>query len=957
MNFKIRFLGILIVTCIAANVYSAELFSVDFENELKAFGAEPAEPKGAAGIGYEVVKESAEMLSVSLTDKFAAQGRYSLQVGGNIEWHIGQSDIAGGQLSFWFMPIVLPPSGQSVEIVWGGDSSKPHQTFTMKLSDDGKISVNYWSWQKQDWLKGLNGSISLDKRKWNAIVFTFGQNGQRLFVNGKIADRNDENFPISWLLDLRFGGLAMCIDDIKLSSEEQPSTYVASDKKWIAATELQDKLVKIEKDVEVLISKAPKNSDAWCRGLIIKYAAELAWSGVLANNIGNLTVDNIEWMENALAQTKPELRKGEIPVPPFDANKQIVIKDGMILQDGKPTFLLGNYSLTPIDSNVGFTLANALMPGPYNALPSPETIGDKGNQLVETIKNTNKANKAIDVLLSASGAEWIVQMDSTVFESGAGWFNYNVESPAVMASFASAIDVVLPTIKNCGTNVFVNLANEPAYSGYSPTTTGPRWRLWLMAKHGSIQALNGSWGTSYKNFLEVNGPSVIESKAVGCADPGGFDVPTDPNVLGQWYDWCIFNQERYGNFLTFLRDNMRKHRSDLLFNVKWLSNFSGWWKSIGYALNPYYVTKLSDFGGTDAWTIYAGVDPNNYWGVWWDDFARSYDLLKSISPEKPVINSENHLLRGYDPTAPAFKYGTYWDVIPRQFFYTAVWQQGIHGGAAGEFWTYWEAGKGYNLNERAKAFDATSQAARDLRRYAEEVMSIANNKPKIGVVLSSAALAWNPKEHIESVKLAYKAMNLTGLHIGFMLEEMLEDEALSRYEIIVIPNAVHISRQLHEALQEFIAGGKKVIVIGDMPQKDEYNKPLNRLPYLVWEDIKPVIIETAKAFDALRPDSLGGDDEIARKLQLRFWDYLISVNMQPSLTIEKDGKIPYGIEWRGTLINKNYFVNVCNLTNHMQEIEIKYNGSTANALNLLDADKIKGKISLEPLEVVLLKIK
>ncbi len=293
--------------------------------------------------------------------------------------------------------------------------------------------------------------------------------------------------------------------------------------------------------------------------------------------------------------------------------------------------------------------------------------------------------------------------------------------------------------------------------------------------------------------------------------------------------------------------------------------------------------------------------------------------------------------------------------MPWQFFYTAVWQQAIHGQCAGEYWTYWEAGKGYNLNERAKSFDAMSQAARDLKRYAVGVTALANTKPKVAVLLSSAALSWAPKEHVYAETQAYKALNLSGIPVGFMTEEMLADKALSRYQLLVVPQAVHISKAMNNAINDFMAKGNTVVIVGDKPSADEYNKPIlfdSRAIY--WPDLKPVPQESA-SFDAAHPGSISPEDTNVKKLQVRLDSLLHQKGLHAPVQVTMDGKLPFGIEWRSVVVGGKRLVNICNYTNKPRMLSVSVDGRSFKGTNILDSSAVNGNIKLAPMQVMLLR--
>jgi hypothetical protein len=69
---------------------------------------------------------------------------------------------------------------------------------------------------------------------------------------------------------------------------------------------------------------------------------------------------------------------------------------------------------------------------------------------------------------------------------------------------------------------------------------------WLAKKHGTIQRANEKWETKYQSFREVAPPPVKNSKP-----------PPDTN-RAPWYDWARFNQDRFTDYLLWVRNEARK---------------------------------------------------------------------------------------------------------------------------------------------------------------------------------------------------------------------------------------------------------------------------------------------------------------------------------------------------------------------------------------------------------------
>src|SRR5208337_3294303 len=67
------------------------------------------------------------------------------------------------------------------------------------------------------------------------------------------------------------------------------------------------------------------------------------------------------------------------------------------------------------------------------------------------------------------------------------------------------------------------------------------FRAWLEQKHGTIARLNDAWGTHYTGFQEIVAPPTKEAR------------PLPGTNRAQWYDWACFNQERFTDYLVWVK--------------------------------------------------------------------------------------------------------------------------------------------------------------------------------------------------------------------------------------------------------------------------------------------------------------------------------------------------------------------------------------------------------------------
>ena len=69
---------------------------------------------------------------------------------------------------------------------------------------------------------------------------------------------------------------------------------------------------------------------------------------------------------------------------------------------------------------------------------------------------------------------------------------------------------------------------------------------WLEKKYGAVDRANDKWSTGYKSFGDVAPPAIKDSKP----------LPGTNRAL--WYDWARFNQDRFTDYLLWVRSLIRE---------------------------------------------------------------------------------------------------------------------------------------------------------------------------------------------------------------------------------------------------------------------------------------------------------------------------------------------------------------------------------------------------------------
>ena len=103
-------------------------------------------------------------------------------------------------------------------------------------------------------------------------------------------------------------------------------------------------------------------------------------------------------------------------------------------------------------------------------------------------------------------------------------------------------------------------------------------------------------------------------------------------------------------------------------------------------------TQLDRIAGNDCVMAFTGAGPGEY-ACEWQTMAMNYTLQHSVAPDRPIFNSENHLIGDGDTR-----------YIPERYIRTVYWQEAVHGQGATTTWV-WERG-------RAETWQRTSSPGR-----------------------------------------------------------------------------------------------------------------------------------------------------------------------------------------------------------------------------------------------------
>ncbi|MHB0998369.1 MAG: beta-galactosidase [Armatimonadota bacterium] len=406
-----------------------------------------------------------------------------------------------------------------------------------------------------------------------------------------------------------------------------------------------------------------------------------------------------------------------------------------------------------------------------------------------------------------------------------------------------------------------DLANEWTYWSTSPEALNG-FRNWLKNNYGTIQKLNNNWGTDLKSFEEVPNPyPSVDSNTLDA--PKGIYQPMNPEGIykqrGPNWDWCRYNTSQAASTVEWLNTTFKKNFPDLYTQIKCILS-SREYRTLAdnyiLGIDPEKIIQKTDLIGTDA---------SYTRGVMWKGTLFSYDYMKSIAPNKPIICTEMHAPPYDEETAPG--------EIRRGLF-----QRFVHGErfnliflmVTTEVMDWWaQTFEGTNMNtwnigSCPETLESMVVTSADIQRLAKEFNSFSKRKPDVLIYYDNAAdfcvpQSENPQgRYCDRAMQVYESLIYRNIQTGFVTESMLASR-IPDTPLIVLAGVEYISDEAIKSLQKYVEKGGVLLCLGDNFRYNHYgiqrsnwnmaqNKRMIKMPLQsnaagygkVWQTIFPI---------------------------------------------------------------------------------------------------------------------
>ena len=152
--------------------------------------------------------------------------------------------------------------------------------------------------------------------------------------------------------------------------------------------------------------------------------------------------------------------------------------------------------------------------------------------LVEVLDRAAQYNVAVNILLGPGGnfPRWAFEKYEDVRIKPIGFIDFNIDHPYVREIMRRYLEEVIPRVAGHPALFSYDLTNEPTYTDDSRYSL-EGFQKWLKEKHGNIKKLNKIYESNYSSFADIK-------------------IPDEEDPRPIWYEWCLYNQDRFFEFTS-----------------------------------------------------------------------------------------------------------------------------------------------------------------------------------------------------------------------------------------------------------------------------------------------------------------------------------------------------------------------------------------------------------------------
>lgn len=657
----------------------------------------------------------------------------------------------------------------------------------------------------------------------------------------------------------------------------------------------------------------------------------------------------INMLDSSLIELKSilsgDIKRRDIPKIDWTSIKQ---SGSSFISNGKPVFINDYFTKTPelVNEYCGMTSRASLNIGYIDDMDG--TISSLAKKKVLSMENEKYSGYVL--LWHGAVPSWAKEKYGDMTKGRRYFTHYDIDNPNIRNIWSATFKAMVPLMAGKPyTDMGYILSNEPHWfsvdnswaKGDISDYTYTKFKKWLEVKHKDIATLNRVWGSNFASFNDIE-----------------FAIPFSHSLIGSnsCYDWQRFNMDRVTDWFTFLDSGVKMYDPNAKTHLKIMPHlFSDDHRDHG--LDMEQLTELTDIIGNDAKITKKCQNRLNMKEYWdnvysydWRETCMTYDFCKSVSPNKPNINSEGHFISSSQYrdfyTSTDYTNSTYWLAALHGMNICFTWFWAREGDAIrSDLMRKWTGDSAMNSSYAAsvctmpRVANQLSRTMMELTAFGEEVTAYQNERRPIRIFYSETS-ALKKKNHLTQQFKLYESLFFEGLSLGFATERIIDNQDNSRWDMILVSNTEYVTDSEFAALQQYVDNGGTVIIDRNSLTKNEYGSP------------RKATLGSSKKGRVINLDNMTAISSKSLELASK-------LNILPKLKVkEANSSTKKGCLWRVIPYKDGgYMLTLINLGNTTATIELELeNASIESITDLNTGTNLNNKFTITPEKVMLLQI-
>jgi hypothetical protein len=376
-----------------------------------------------------------------------------------------------------------------------------------------------------------------------------------------------------------------------------------------------------------------------------------------------------------------------------------------------------------------------------------------------------------------------------------------LESPRTRQAVVEYLRKTVPALKKEGIAKYYDMDFEFAYVCFCDRSRA-MFRVWLRHRYHDIMAVNRAWGTTYASFNGVPLPGDDQAKAATDRD-----IEQIAN-RALWYDFARFNAERFTDYMTWARSEIRKldPQAQVMTGAPFymLSANAGWTGIDTELLNE----RVNDvvLNECHASTVTTDLLNSIAGGTKLHQDREYHGDIAHVLPQ--FLHGMSYLNMWHWPSSPTYS--------PRSFYLTDV---------------------GHSPEIPLSDVALVLRDALDVRRLGTEIVRFHHQSSPLAILYSmDSLLQVDPRlrlardcPHSSALKAVYEGCVYNDLPVGFTTERKIAAGDLSRFKVLILPAVAYTNQQTQAAIEAWTRAGGALVVTPSSWLGDEHAKPADYL--------------------------------------------------------------------------------------------------------------------------------